>query len=322
VVQITSPQPGQRLRGQVVITGYAADRRSPSGSGLNERDIQVGIDGSLYHSGEHAVNEALDYAVPAMDSPEAAAALGPSFARVGFEATWQSCSFPPGPHQLSVWVTSLVARGFHNVANVDVVSEPCAPGEILYDSRASQGPGSTDTLHPPRQDRNGFTAVFADFAAGIDARCVQTSAECRYGLRFRELPGPGGETTNPYYLFEVDPLSGEFDLTYFPPGEDQGRWIIRSTRSSAIRRGAEFNRLAVIAEDDWLRLFVNGQQVGEAHDTEGAQIFDTFVRQSRWPWGWIGWSAFTSAPGGVDVQFRNFVVSTPGPIESLAPLAP
>jgi hypothetical protein len=75
-----------------------------------------------------------------------------------------------------------------------------------------------------------------------------------------------------------------------------------------IRRGADTNRVAVIVQGDWLRLFVNGSQVGEARDHQR-------------PWGQIGWTAYTQMAGrGVEVQFDNFLVSTPGPAESLAPL--
>src|SRR5262245_31204405 len=38
IVEITSPRPGERLRGRVEITGYAADRRSATGTGINGRD--------------------------------------------------------------------------------------------------------------------------------------------------------------------------------------------------------------------------------------------------------------------------------------------
>ena len=45
VVQITSPTRGQQAQGLVEIRGYAADTRSTSGSGLNESDIQIWLNG-------------------------------------------------------------------------------------------------------------------------------------------------------------------------------------------------------------------------------------------------------------------------------------
>src|SRR5438067_1172628 len=44
VVDITAPRPGEQLQGSVQITGYAADRRSREGSGINGRDIQIWLD--------------------------------------------------------------------------------------------------------------------------------------------------------------------------------------------------------------------------------------------------------------------------------------
>src|SRR5918911_1523515 len=46
IVEITSPQPGERLSGRVEITGYAADLRSSTGTGINERDIQIFLNDS------------------------------------------------------------------------------------------------------------------------------------------------------------------------------------------------------------------------------------------------------------------------------------
>src|SRR5438105_3969484 len=57
-------------------------------------------------------------------------------------------------------------------------------------------------------------------------------------------------------------------------------------------------------------MLVNCQQVGEA-------------RNERRPWGQLGWTAGTQDRGrSMDVQFANFIVSTPGPAERLAPIFP
>src|SRR5262245_48278010 len=66
VVQNTTPQPGQRVRGTIEISGYAADRRSPSGSGLNEEDIQI-------YAGDWAdPRNLIAYAFGRQDSPSVA----------------------------------------------------------------------------------------------------------------------------------------------------------------------------------------------------------------------------------------------------------
>jgi hypothetical protein len=52
-----------------------------------------------------------------------------------------------------------------------------------------------------------------------------------------------------------------------------------------------------------LRLFVNGLQIHEARD-------------SRRPWGQIGWMA-NSIRNPIEVEFRNLVVTTVGPLDTL-----
>src|SRR5438105_2778541 len=44
VVQFTSPAAGARLSGAAAVEGFAGDRRSASGSGLNEKDVQLYLD--------------------------------------------------------------------------------------------------------------------------------------------------------------------------------------------------------------------------------------------------------------------------------------
>jgi len=84
--------------------------------------------------------------------------------------------------------------------------------------------------------------------------------------------------------------------------------MIPRTGHPAIHRGIEWNRLAAIAVGDSLRLFVNGEQVGEARD-------------DRRPWGDLVWFAESQARDRpVEVQFANLVVSVPGPVETLGPV--
>jgi hypothetical protein len=136
VVQVNSPRPGERVRGRVMITGYAADRRSADGSGLNERDIQVWL-----NDASDSRNQ-LGFAGGGRPSPDAAALLGPQFDRVGFERVWDTCSLSPGPYELIVWVSSLIVPGSRNSASVDVEVEAC-PAEPT-----PQPP--TPTVEPPR----------------------------------------------------------------------------------------------------------------------------------------------------------------------------
>jgi len=303
VVQITSPQPGQRLQGRVEITGFAADRRSSDGSGLNQRDV------ALYLNDSTDQRNLFDYADTDEASPDAAAALGPQFAAVGFADSWETCSFPPGHYQLIAWVSSLVVPGARNFASVDVEVAPCPPATLIPNDAFATNPQAA-SVSTETTDGYMYGPVFADFAVGLDARCVRVDVDCRYGLEFRRVLGSGNSESDSAYAFWVDPAEGIFWLEYFPPGNDPNRRVVLvdDTPTPAIRAGTATNRLGVIAQGEWLRVLVNGELVGEAHDS------------SR-PWGMISWLGATGARGRtVEVQFANLVIATPGPLDTLAPV--
>jgi hypothetical protein len=304
VVQITSPRPGERLRGPVEITGYALDRRSSDGAGLNERDVQIFLTDS-------APRNLFTYGETGRDSPQAATDFGPQFRRAGFRADWHTCAFAPGPYRLVVWVSSVATPGARNSASLDVELEPCAPGQVVYTDDFAARPGGVSRLI--REERgwtsSGLapTGIFADAAMGIDARCVQAEQGCTSGLTFRRLPGPAGPASDSLYRFGVDPVAGTVGLEYYPPGEAAERlvWLLSPTPSAAIRPGTATNRLGVIAQGESLRLFVNGEQVGE-------------VQHADRPWGRFAWSLGQTSPEGTVVaEYDNLVISTPGPLELL-----
>jgi hypothetical protein len=120
VLVVTSPRPGERLAGPIAVTGYALDRRSPAGSGLNEADIR------LYLDSDQSESNLIGYAGGSRPSAEAAAAHGAQFAAVGFERLFDPCGVPAGSHVLIVWVSSLVAPGSRNVVRTDFEVAPCA----------------------------------------------------------------------------------------------------------------------------------------------------------------------------------------------------
>jgi hypothetical protein len=207
-----------------------------------------------------------------------------------------------------------VTPGARNFASVDVYVEPCPQGTLIYQDDFGSRPGGVYAMTLDEPGGRGFSPdpIFADFAAGIDARCTRADVDCRYGIDFRELPGPGETRTNAYYRYIVDPTDGTFTLDYLPAGAGDMRHqeLVPWTPSSAIRRGTATNRVAVIAQGGWIRLFANGVQVAEARDEQR-------------PWGQIGWTSYTQMSGrGVEVQFDNFQVTTPGPAETLVPLFP
>jgi hypothetical protein len=119
-VQIDNPRPGERVRGSVVISGFAADRRSSAGPGVNDRDIQIWLRDTAQ------VMELVGYGGGNRVSQAAATALGPQFDQSGFERVWDSCAVSPGPYELVVWVSSLVVPGSRNYSTVDIEVEPCS----------------------------------------------------------------------------------------------------------------------------------------------------------------------------------------------------
>jgi len=147
----------------------------------------------------------------------------------------------------------------------------------------------------------------ADFALGIEARCLETDADCRYWLNPREQTGPGDNRTTSAYRFEVDPQRGSYVFGYRDVGEPgrPAEALVRPTSSPAVRRGTATNRLGVVARGDRLQLLINGEPLAEVQD-------------DRRPWGQIGRGASTQTANRlVQVQFANLTISTPGPLDAL-----
>src|SRR5215212_1203825 len=119
VVRITSPRSGERVTGQVVIAGYAADRRSANSSGLNERDIQIWLNDAS------DPQNLLGYASPSSDIPTNVSVVDPGITPFGFARVWDTCAKPAGQYQVIVWVSSLAVPGARNVASADVEVAPC-----------------------------------------------------------------------------------------------------------------------------------------------------------------------------------------------------
>jgi hypothetical protein len=310
VVRITSPQPGEHLMGRVRITGYAADRRSTTGSGLNERDIAV------YLNNTADPYNLLRYAAGQQDSPAAAHELGPLFGEVGFAAVWEACAFAPGPYELIVWVSSLATPGARNFAAVDVEVQACPPGQIFARNEfrtAGMAPGETGVVlvplqQPGAQFRPLFSGVAADFAAAVDARCTHESVDCQYGLRVRNEQGPGNIGTNPGYELLVDLGAGtyQFDVINVEPGQRIS--LLPAQPATAIRPGTAPNRLGVLAQGDRFQLFVNGEPVGEARDDH--------IR-----WGTFLGVARTTARGqDTEVEFAHFAAASVGSLDAVAPV--
>ena len=303
VVRITSPEQNQSVQGQIEITGYAADRRSEEGSGFNENDVQLYLNDPTDPRNLFAITSPTSQRLR-QDSPDAAAALGPQFSAVGFRFYWQTCAFPPGRYTLTLFVSSLVVPGARNSASRDVEVAPCAPGTPLVQNDLTTRPSRLLRLDQPRWRTTWLdSATWGDIAVGIDARC-RVADTCIYELGLRGQTNPAHDFEFAGYELRVDPSRGQWGFGYAEPG--QYTPLLPASESPAIHRGAVPNRLGVIAQGDHWQLFINGEPVGEVHD-------------DRRRWGGVWWGANTGLTDrGVEVEFGNYVLTTPGPPELLA----
>src|SRR5262249_21969193 len=182
------------------LTVWAAARGGREGSGLTGRFLKIWLNDSADE------RNLFDYALGRGSSPAASAALGSRFDQVGFVRSWETCGFPPGPYKVIVWVSSLVEPGARNVASVDVEVEGCFEGQTLLRDDLSASPRRVVRLEQPGTDGGWLAPIFADVAAGIDARCTQPELPCQYALGVRYLPGPGDGYTDSGYYFNVNPM--------------------------------------------------------------------------------------------------------------------
>jgi hypothetical protein len=132
IVRITSPRAGEEVTGSVVITGYAVDQRSPQGSGLNERDVQVWINDTS------DPRNLLGYASPTPDVPGSLPPLPPGVTPTAFARVWNTCTMAPGTYELLVWVSSLARPGARNLASVDVTVGACPAAPNVVRPTAAQ----------------------------------------------------------------------------------------------------------------------------------------------------------------------------------------
>jgi hypothetical protein len=122
VLVLSTPEAGARLTDRVSISGYAVDRRSHDGPGINGRDVRVYLDS------DRDETLLLGFASFGSASPAATAAEGPRGQGTGFEREWDTCAFAPGPHRLIVWVSSLVVPGARQRQEREVTLAACPGG--------------------------------------------------------------------------------------------------------------------------------------------------------------------------------------------------
>jgi hypothetical protein len=128
---------------------------------------------------------------------------------------------------------------------------------------------------------------FADFALEVDARRVSGPLDNEFGVLVRYQP-----ETDEFYLFAIS-SDGFYSVQKYQAGEWQQ--LVKWTESTAIQQGEAVNRLRVTAQGDKMRLFVNGEPLG--------QVEDASFRS-----GSVGLIASTGDKGGVAVAFDNLRV--------------
>ena len=304
-VEITNPQPGQRLQGRIDVAGYVSATRTSSERELTEGDVR------LYLNDPTDDAKLIGYGMVAQPGSEPTVEPAAPLTRVDFSARWATCTFAPGPYRLIAAVSDPASGATRWLASVDVAVEPCAADALASDLPLAISPldATRVGLAGPAPSGRWLDPILGDFAAGIDARCGAAAVGCRPAIDFRALPRAGSAELEAGYRFTIDVDSGSFMLGYAAAGGPMVP-ILPWTVSPAIQPGTATNRLAVLVEGSQLRLFINGQPVGEARD-------------ERRRWGRIGWTAETHGDeAAVAVEFSQAVVTLSGPADSLSALLP
>lgn len=132
---------------------------------------------------------------------------------------------------------------------------------------------------------------FGNVVIEVDATPISGPDNNDYGIICRVQ---GKEDGRGYYFL----ISGD-GYYAIAKGTDTGYdWLVDFTESSAIKQGYTTNRIRVVCDGSNLRLYVNGQLVGEASDTEFSS-------------GDIALTATSYENEPVEVRFDNLVVTAP-----------
>jgi hypothetical protein len=92
---IEQPSAGAVVSGTVILSGYAIDRRSPAGAGIDLVHI--------YLDGPYGTGTIIGGATYGLDRPDIAAQYGARFRPSGWELAWGTGSLAPGVHRLYLY---------------------------------------------------------------------------------------------------------------------------------------------------------------------------------------------------------------------------
>jgi len=133
---------------------------------------------------------------------------------------------------------------------------------------------------------------YTDFIMEADATQVSGPDNNTYGINFRY-----GLEADEFYAFLISG-DGFYVFTIDGAKREEPEFLVDWTESSAIKQGAQTNRLKVVAVGGNMKYYVNDQLLGEVQDT-------------RFTTGTVGFFAGTLKEGGVQVSFDNLKISQP-----------
>lgn len=233
----------------------------------------IGLTASL--SGCALLRQIVEPAVPTETLPELGAAPTDFLPQLPSEST--AAARPPG---------LLMADDFSNpLSGWDVRNDP----EVITDYRAGEFViyvGKTDTAIWSKANHN-----LQDVVIDVDAREVAGPDDNLFGVicRYRDVDN--------FYRFVISG-NGHAGITKRSGGTVTVISAPTLPRTEAVVRGQNANHLRAICQGPQLALYVNGQLVAEASDTDFQD-------------GDVGLLAATGDHPGVEIHFSAFLVTAP-----------
>jgi hypothetical protein len=133
---------------------------------------------------------------------------------------------------------------------------------------------------------------YADFIMEVDATQTSGPDNNAYGMIFRY-----GLESDEFYAFMISG-DGYYAFTVDGANHADPEFLSEWTESSAIKQGAQTNRLKVVALRSNMKYYVNDQLLGEVED-------------SRFATGTLGFFAGTIDDGNVQIAFDNLRILEP-----------
>ena len=133
---------------------------------------------------------------------------------------------------------------------------------------------------------------YSDFVMEVDATQVGGPDNNTYGVIFRY-----GLDAKEFYTFLISG-DGFYVFTVDGAEREEPEILVDWTESSAIKQGAQTNRIKITAVGGNMKYYVNDQFLGEVQD-------------ARFSTGIVGFFVGSLDEGGVQVSFDNLVISQP-----------